>query len=116
MNTGDVIFLTISLVLCAIAFIINFFQFKEKGFLFNNAYLYASKKERETMNKRPYYRQSAIVFLLLGIAFLLLATAILFAVKWLCIVIVLLTVCMIIYAIQSSIHIEKNKCQCNKNP
>lgn len=47
-------------IICAIimvtAFVISYFQFKEKGFLFNNAYLYASKAERETMNKSPYYR------------------------------------------------------------
>ena len=27
-------------------FIISFLQFKQKGFLFNNAYIYASKKEK----------------------------------------------------------------------
>ncbi|MBF4691515.1 DUF3784 domain-containing protein [Fusibacter sp. Q10-2] len=42
------------------AFIISYMQYKEKGFLFNNAYLYASKKERNEMNKKPHYRQSAL--------------------------------------------------------
>ena len=42
-------------------------SFMEKGFLFNNAYIYASKQEREKMNKKPHYRQSAIVFLLIGL-------------------------------------------------
>ena len=46
-------------------------SFMEKGFLFNNAYIYASKQERAKMNKKPHYRQSAIVFLLLGLIFLL---------------------------------------------
>ena len=52
-------------------FIISFLQFKQKGFLFNNAYIYASKKERETMDKKPHYRQSGIVFVLVGMIFLI---------------------------------------------
>ena len=31
--------------------------FKEKGFLLNNAYLFASKEEREEMDKKSHYRQ-----------------------------------------------------------
>ncbi len=50
--------------------IISFMHFREKGLLFNNAYIYASKQERETMDKRPHYRQSAIVFLLLVVMWL----------------------------------------------
>ena len=42
-----------------------------RGFLLNNAYIYASKEERETMNKRPYYRQTAIIFCLLSMVFLI---------------------------------------------
>ena len=59
------------LVLAIVAFIISFFSFREKGFLFNNAYLYASKEERATMDKKPHYRQSAVIFLMIGIIFLL---------------------------------------------
>lgn len=107
MNLGDGILFTLSLIASLAAFIISLFQFQEKGFLFNNAYLYASEKERETMNKKPHYRQSAIVFLLMGIAFLLLAIEIFFTAKWLYAVVILLTVCMILYAIVSSIKIER---------
>ena len=35
-------------VLAIGAFIISYFSFREKGFLFNNAYLYASKEEAES--------------------------------------------------------------------
>lgn len=60
----------ISGIVCSIlaigAFIVSFRSFKEKGFLFNNAYLYASKEERATMDKKPHYRQSAVVFLMIG--------------------------------------------------
>jgi len=31
--------------------VISVFQFRRKGFLFNNAYLYAGKREKEKMNK-----------------------------------------------------------------
>lgn len=106
MRTGDFIVFVLVIIVSLAAFVISFFQFKEKGFLFNNAYLYASKKERETMNKKPYYRQSAISFLLTGIAFLLLAIGIVFTLKSLYLVVTLIMVCTIIYAIVSSAHIE----------
>ncbi len=69
-------------IVCSIlsigAFIVSFRSFREKGFLFNNAYLYASKEERDMMDKKPYYRQSAIVFLMIGVIFLLNAISIFF--------------------------------------
>ena len=86
-------------------------SFMEKGFLFNNAYIYASKQEREKMNKKPYYRQSAIVFLLFGIVFLLLALAVLLEAYWISFVGVAVVIITLIYAIVSSITIEKNNKQ-----
>jgi hypothetical protein len=64
------------------AFVLSVRSFMEKGFLFNNAYIYASKQEREKMNKKPHYRQSAIVFLLIGLIFLLNALAVLIKANW----------------------------------
>ena len=59
---GDFI-VAIALVMVSLfLFILSIRSFLAKGFLFNNAYIYASKKERETMNKKPYYRQTAIVW------------------------------------------------------
>ena len=61
-----------AIILFAVSIFLFFMSvrsFMEKGFLFNNAYIYASKQEREKMNKKPHYRQSAIVFLLLGLIF-----------------------------------------------
>lgn len=89
------------------AFSISALAFKEKGFLFNNAYIYASKKERETMNKSPHYRQSAIVFLLLGIIFLLNSIATLFSIKWVIYPVIVIAIATIIYAIVSSVLISK---------
>lgn len=107
MNTGEIILFIALSVLSLVAFIMSYFQFNEKGFLLNNAYIYASKKEREAMNKTPYYRQSAIVFLLIGIMFLTIAMSVAFYAKWLYWVEALVIMYLLIYAIASSINIEK---------
>lgn len=85
----------------------------EKGYLFNNAYLYATKAERIQMNKRPYYRQSAVVFMLMGILFLLTAVLALFYIKWIFYIVMAITAIMIVYAVGSSIIIEKRNKNCN---
>ena len=88
------------------AFIMSYRSFKEKGFLFNNAYIYASKQERETMDKKPHYQQSAIVFLLIGVIFLLNGVSVLLAENWIFILVIVIAVIAIVYAIVSSILIE----------
>lgn len=92
-----------------VAFVISYFQFKEKGFLFNNAYLYASKEERKRMNKTPYYRQSGVVFSFIGIIFGLILLEMATNKYWLCYIVILLNIVILIYAIVSSIQIEKEK-------
>ena len=104
------IILTIILSMISITcFIMSFRSFREKGFLFNNAYLYASEKERKNMDKRPHYRQSAIVFLFIGIIFLLNAIDVLLKTGWIFYLVIAIMVIAIIYAIVSSIVIEKSK-------
>ena len=77
------IILSCILFLIAIgAFVMSYRSFREKGFLFNNAYIYASKQERETMDKKPHYRQSAIVLLMIGVIFLLNGVSVLLAANW----------------------------------
>ena len=92
-------------------FFVSVRSFMEKGFLFNNAYIYASKQEREKMNKKPHYRQSAIVFLLLGLIFLLNTIAVLLKVNWIFYIVVVVVIITLIYAIVSSIIIDKNNKQ-----
>ena len=92
-----------------LSFILSIRSFLEKGFLFNNAYIYASKKERETMDKTPHYRQSAIVFFLIGLIFLLNALAVLFNINWIFYVVIAIVLITSVYAIISSIAIERNK-------
>ena len=96
-------------LLSAVAFVLSIRAFREKGFLLNNAYLYASAKERETMDKKPYYRQTAVVFLLVGLIYLLNAMAALLemdGISWLATAV---TVGTVVYAVASSAAIEKKK-------
>ena len=103
----------ISGIVCSIlaigAFIVSFRSFKEKGFLFNNAYLYASKEERATMDKKPHYRQSAVVFLMIGIIFLLNAMSSIWTNSWFSYMAIVVALIAIIYAIVSSVMIERHK-------
>lgn len=102
--------LTISMVLSIISFVISIFSFQEKGFLFNNAYLFASEKERKEMDKKPYYRQTAIVFSLLGIVFLIFAIESAAQVKWLSYLAIGVLISVMVYAIVSSmINLRKNR-------
>lgn len=100
-------------IVCSIlaigAFIVSFRSFKEKGFLFNNAYLYASKEERATMDKKPHYRQSAVVFLMIGIIFLLNAMSSIWTNSWFSYMAIVVALIAIIYAIVSSVMIERHK-------
>lgn len=84
-------------------------SFMERGFLFNNAYIFASKEEREKMDKKPHYRQSAIVFLLLGVSFLLLGIMTLTDALWLLYVVLGIAALTIIYAFVSGVRMENKK-------
>ena len=96
-------------LLAIFALVLSIRSFCEKGFLLNNAYLYASKQEQESMDKRPYYRQSAVVFLLISIVFVLNGLEIILQVGWLSYIAIATIIITIIYAISSSILIEKRK-------
>lgn len=102
----------IALAVIAMAcFVISYFQFNEKGFLFNNAWIFASKQEREAMEKKLHYRQSGVVFLLVGIIFLIISVDMIFQTGWLFYGTIMVAVIAIIYAIISSIAIENRKKQ-----
>ena len=103
------IILIITFSIAFVLFIISILQFKEKGFLFNNAYLYASKEERATMDKKPHYRQSAVVFLMIGITFLLIGISIFFVNRWIRYIAIAVAITTVIYAIFSSVAIERHK-------
>lgn len=68
---GHLVVIILVFILAAILAVLAVTHFMERGFLLNNAYIYASEEERKAMDKKPYYRQSAIAFSLLSVGFLL---------------------------------------------
>ena len=96
-------------LIALVSFILSVRAFMKKGFLLNNAYIYAAKEERKNMNKKPYFRQTAIVFLLIGLIFLLDGFGILFKIDWIIYPVLAVVLITMIYAIASSILIEKKK-------
>ena len=93
-------------IICgAVAFIalcISVRSFLEKGFIFHNAYLWASKQERERMDKKPLYRQTAIVFALIAVIFLCIAIEFMINTGWLWIVNLGFVIAAIVYVMISS--------------
>lgn len=61
------------------------------------------------MNKKPYYRQSGVVFVLIGILFLLNAIEIVVHSGWLFYLSIAIAILAIIYALISSVRIERKK-------
>lgn len=95
-------------------FVISYLQFQERGYLFNNAYLWASKEERRQMDenkerKKPHYRQSGFTFLFLGTGFFALAIYSVTYWTWPYITFWSLMIIAAIYAVISSIQIERRK-------
>lgn len=106
---GNIIGAIVWGVIAIVCFVISFLQFNEKGFLLNNAYIYASKKEREAMDKKPHYKQSGIIFLLSGIILTILAFDMILRTGWLFYLVIGIGIITIVYAIVSSIMIEKRR-------
>ncbi len=94
-------------LISVIFFIFAYRQYKEIGIPINNAYLYASKKQRAEKNFSPHYRQSAGTFFLIGLLFLLQALQAIFAFPWFVTAFSVLIILTIIFAIASYIYITK---------
>lgn len=113
MDVGSII-CGIFLVLAIGAFVISYFQFREKGYLFNNAYFWASQEERRRMDekkesKKPHYRQSGFAFMLIGLIFLIYAVYIITHWIWMLAALVLTIIIAVVYAVISSIKMEQQK-------
>lgn len=99
-------------ILCMIALvslILSIRSFCKKGFLLNNAYIFATRQERETMDWSPYYRQSGVILFLIALIFLLNAISVLCESILLSVIIAVVMIFTAIYAIASSIKIERSK-------
>lgn len=99
----EIIIQTVLFFIAIGLFVISFFHFKEKGPLLNNAYLFASEQERKTMDKKPYYQQSGIVFGLLGVIFLLITLEVLLKTGWLYYIVWAVAFVAVVYAVVSYI-------------
>ena len=102
---GVILFGTIAII----CFVFSCLQFNGKGFLLNNAYIYASKQEREAMDKKPYYKQSGVVFLLIGIIFLINTIDMILQTGRLFYLVIGIVIVAIVYAIVSSVMIRKKQ-------
>lgn len=91
------------LILAIISLVISIMSFQEKGFLFNNAYIWASKREREKMDKKPHYRQSAVVFGLSALLFLCMAIEVILQTGWLWFAVGAIAFVILGYAVKSSL-------------
>ncbi len=98
---AELIWAVISGVLGLACMIISICQFREKGFLFNNAYIWASKAERETMDKHPHYRQSGVVFALISVLCFVMALECILLTNWLWLVVCVLSVGVLVCAIKA---------------
>ena len=108
MTPAELAVAIIAFVFAVVAAFISARHFVQKGFLFNNAYIWASKEERDKMDKKPYYWQSAIVFCLLGAVFLVIGISIVLQNYKIQLFEIPLMIAALIYAVVSSIRIEKN--------
>lgn len=107
MTAVEVVFAIVFFAIAGLLLFLGIRSFMERGFLLNNAYIYATKEERETMNKKPYYRQSAVVFCILSVVFLIIGLSVLFRNGNITLLVIPLAVAAIIYAIVSTVL--KNK-------
>jgi hypothetical protein len=107
MTTVELVTIIIVFSIAGLLLLFSIRSFLERGFLINNAYIYASKEERKTMNKKPYYRQSAIVFYILSAVFIVMGRSLLLRTDKMFLLEIPLIIAAIIYAIVSTVQINK---------
>ena len=107
MTTAELVMAVVMLVIAGILILLGIRSFLERGFVLNNAYIYASKKERDSMNKKPYYRQTAIVFCLLSLVFIIIGLSVIFRNSKIELLQIPVIAGTIIYAVVSTIRINK---------
>jgi protein-S-isoprenylcysteine O-methyltransferase Ste14 len=109
MKTGELITAFVVFALAGALLVLAVRQFMEKGVPLNNAWLYAAEKERESMDKGPYYRQSAVVFTILGALFVMLGLSLVLHSSIFLFFEIVLAAAAIVYAIASTVRINRRK-------
>ena len=110
MIIGAVIF-----VIALLCMMTGMLQLRQKGPLINNAWIYANEEQRRTMDKKPHYIQSGIVFMLIGIQFLMLGLFCVTKLYGFMYAEFAVIGAVTVYAIISSIIIDKNKKNTDNN-
>ena len=99
----------IMILVAAICLMIGILHLMQKGPLINNAWIYANEEQRRTMDKKPHYRQSGIVFLMIGLQFIMIGLFCFTKSYLFMIAEGVIIGLVVVYAIVSSIIIDKNK-------
>lgn len=97
----------ICMALAAACGVLGGFQFAGKGVPLNNTYLYSSKKQRESMDLKPLFRQTATVLWILAAAFVFLGVYTLTEHPALIVLNYAALAAALVYAIVSSVIIGK---------
>lgn len=109
METDMKIAVIVLFALAGVLLVLAIRHFMERGFLLNNAYIYATKEQRKTMDKKPHYRQSAVCLLLLSAAFAVQGLAVLLQSFKLALLWIPLFFAAVVYGIVSSALISRKK-------
>lgn len=109
MSTGEIIAAVAVFGLAGVLLILAVRSFRERGFLLNNAWIYASAKERETMDKKPYYRQSAVVFCILSAVFAVIGLSLVLRESRITLLEIPLVLAAVIYACVSAARIRRQR-------
>ena len=92
----------------AFCLVLSVRSFRQKGFLLNSAYLFATKEERKAIVWKPYYIRSGVAFLSASIIFALIGIGVLLRHESIFYVVLIIGVAVVVYAIVSAVVIEKN--------
>ena len=104
MSTTEIVTAILVFSLAGVSGYLSIRHFLERGFLLNNYYIFASKEEREKMDKKPHYRQSAVVFALISLIFLIIGLSTVLQNSKLLLLEIPATAAAIIYAFVSSLR------------
>ena len=109
MSIPEIVLAVILFVGAALLALFGIRHLQYRGYCFNNAYIYASKREREQMDKTPYYKQTGIILLMLAGLFLINFVRVVFKLEFLMYVSYVVIALTLVYAVVSSVRLEKNK-------
>ena len=109
MTAAELIIAIVLFVISGILMLLGIRSFAERGFVLNNAYIFASEQERKRMNKKPYYRQTAVVFFLLSAIFTIIGSSVVLQNQLIGLLDIPVVAGALIYAVVSSLRIGKEE-------